>query len=172
MVLRGFCLGMILSLSIVACRTEQQASPSPEPSASAAPAAPEVARYGAAISGGESVKLSTLLEEPQKYTDKSVIIEAEVRRACSRKGCWMELAESSDTSAPGCRVTFKDYGFFVPLDSAGAHARVQGSVAVETVAASYVKHLEEEGARFARKNADGTADEVRLVATGVELSKK
>jgi hypothetical protein len=29
--------------------------------------------------------------------------------------------------------------------------------------------MESEGARFAKKNADGTADEVRLVATGVEL---
>jgi hypothetical protein len=69
------------------------------------------------------------------------------------------------------RVTFKDYGFFVPIDSAGAEARVQGVVAVETVAARYVKHLEEEGARFASKADDGTAREVRLVANGVELKK-
>jgi hypothetical protein len=131
-----------------------------------------VQRFGAPLGAGENVKLSTILAEPAKYKDKSVLVEAEVRRACSRKGCWMELAESTDKSAPGCRVTFKDYGFFVPTDSAGAHARVHGSIAIETVAANYVKHLEEEGARFAHKNADGTADEVRMVATGVELTKK
>jgi hypothetical protein len=159
-------------LSAPACRTERSAPAAADPDPSAAPAASAVARYGAPITAGESVKLSTLLAEPKKYTDKSVIIEAEVRQACSRKGCWMELAESSDKAAPGCRVTFKDYGFFVPLDSAGSHARGQGSVAVETVAANYVKHLEEEGARFAHKNADGTADEVRLVATGVELTRR
>ena len=81
------------------------------------------------------------------------------------------LSESLAKDAPGCRVTFKDYGFFVPLDSAGSHARVQGTLAVEKIAAGTVQHLEEEGARFARKNPDGTADEVRLVATGVELRK-
>jgi hypothetical protein len=172
MMLRRLYPVAVLLIAIPACRSEQKAPPSAEPAASAAPAAASAGRFGAPIGAGESVKLASLLHEPEKYADKSLIIEAEVRRACSRKGCWMEIAESSDQAAAGCRVTFKDYGFFVPLDSAGAHARVQGSITVETVAANYVKHLEEEGARFARKNADGTADEVRLVATGVELTRK
>ncbi len=84
----------------------------------------------------------------------------------------MELAESVETNTPGCRVTFKDYGFFVPTNSGGAHAKVEGVVEVEKVAASHVKHLEEEGATFAKKAPDGTAEEVRLVATGVELTHR
>jgi hypothetical protein len=83
----------------------------------------------------------------------------------------MELAESAEASATACRVTFKDYGFFVPTDSAGADARVQAVVQIETVKAATVEHLESEGARFANKNPDGTADEVRLIATAVELRK-
>lgn len=145
------------------------------PSKPAAPApapAKDVKRYGDAIGSGETVKLSTIMSSPGQYKDKSVIVEAEVRRACSKKGCWMEIAESADKKAAGCRVTFKDYGFFVPKDSAGAHARVQGVVTVEAIAANYVQHLEEEGASFANKKPDGTVDEVRLVASGVELSKK
>ncbi len=100
-----------------------------------------------------------------------MIVEAKVRRNCTRRGCWMELADGLDPTLPGCRVTFKDYGFFVPLDSAGSTARVQGDVEVETVAAPEVAHLESEGARFPSKQADGTAREVRMVATGVELSR-
>ncbi len=92
-----------------------------------------------------------------------------MRRNCTRRGCWMELSQGLDPSFPGCRVTFKDYGFFVPLDSAGASARVQGTVDVTTVGAPEVAHLESEGARFASKQPDGTAREVRIVATGVEL---
>jgi hypothetical protein len=68
-------------------------------------------------------------------------------------------------------VTFKDYGFFVPLDSAGSTAKVQGTVEVKTVAATEVEHLESEGAKFAGKQPDGTAREVRMVATGVELRR-
>jgi hypothetical protein len=79
----------------------------------------------------------------------------------------MELSPTEDK--PGCRVTFKDYGFFVPTDSAGASATVQGNVVVQQVKASDVQHLEGEGAKFSEKNPDGSANEVRLVATGVEL---
>ena len=81
----------------------------------------------------------------------------------------MELAEGAAPELPGCRVTFQDYGFFVPLDSAGSTARVQGAVAVRTVPAGEVAHLEGEGAQFPGKQPDGSAREVRMVATGVEL---
>jgi hypothetical protein len=160
-----FVLG---SLAVGCPATPQQENPKPETTAPAQ----AVTRYGAPIGAGESVKLTSLLSSPGAYKDKSVIVEAEVRKACTKKGCWMELAESLDKGAPGCRVTFKDYGFFVPTDSVGTHARVHGNVTTELVAASYVQHLEEEGAHFPKKNPDGTADEVRFVATGVELSKK
>ena len=98
-------------------------------------------------------------------------MEGLVRRACSRKGCWMELAAGADKASPGCRVTFKDYGFFVPTDSAGARAKVQGAVMIHKVEPQWVAHMEEEGAHFASKNPDGSANEVRLVATGVELTR-
>lgn len=81
----------------------------------------------------------------------------------------MEIADVAGADAPGCRVTFKDYGFFVPLDSAGSKARVQGTVQVRVVPAPEVEHMESEGAKFASKQPDGTAHEVRMVATGVEL---
>ncbi len=110
-----------------------------------------------------------MLEQPEQFAGKSVIVEGEVRRACSRKGCWMELSTSKDAAAPGCRVTFKDYGFFVPTDSAGSSARVEAAVEVARLEPSHVAHLEREGATFAKKAADGSAQEVRLVATGVEL---
>ncbi len=162
-------VAVALGLACAACQTD----PVPTTSAEPAQAAPnkDVSTYGAPIGAGEKVALSAVLAEPKKFLDKPVIIEAEVRRACAKKGCWMEVAESNEKSAPSCRVTFKDYGFFVPKDSAGSRARMQGTVAIETVAASYVEHLEAEGARFPNKKPDGTADEVRFVATGVELSR-
>lgn len=113
--------------------------------------------------------LASILAKPEEFADKTVTVEAKVRRNCTRRGCWMELAEAADPALPGCRVTFKDYGFFVPLDSAGSSARVQGVVHVQSVAAPEVQHLESEGAKFAAKLPDGTAREVRLVASGVEL---
>lgn len=83
----------------------------------------------------------------------------------------MELASAKDDAGPGCRVTFKDYAFFVPTDSQGAEARVQGVVEITEVKKERVDHLEEEGARFGGKKDDGSATEVRIVATGVELTR-
>ena len=67
-------------------------------------------------------------------------------------------------------MTFKDYGFFVPKNSAGAQTRVEGTVEVRTLEKQHVAHYESEGASFAAKAPDGTAREVRLVATGVEMT--
>ena len=115
--------------------------------------------------------LPEVLKAPDTFQGKTVTVDGRVRRACNRKGCWMELAEGMSPSRPGCRVTFKDYGFFVPLDAAGAQARVQGNVTLRKVPAARVEHLEQEGAQFPKKEADGSAYEVSLVATGVELDK-
>jgi hypothetical protein len=79
----------------------------------------------------------------------------------------MEIGEGEDA----CRVTFKDYGFFVPTDSAGAYAKIQGKLDTREVEAAAVEHLESEGARFRNKRSDGSATEVRLIASAVELQR-
>lgn len=78
----------------------------------------------------------------------------------------MELAPAA--GKPGVRVTFKDYAFFVPLDSKGMKARAEGVATVKTLSKKDADHLEGEGAKLTR-NADGTANEVSFVANGVEL---
>jgi hypothetical protein len=123
---------------------------------------------GEALKGAPAVKLADLMAKPQPHEGKTVLVEGRVRKACEKKGCWMELA--SDDKGPGVRVTFKDYGFFVPLDSAGAEARVEGVVQVAELSDARAKHYEQEGAIVPR-GADGKPREVQLVATGVELRR-
>ena len=82
----------------------------------------------------------------------------------------MELAPEQAAKGPGVRVTFKDYGFFVPLDSAGRKAKVEGVVKVAQLSEETAKHYESEGATVPR-GADGKPSEVQLEATGVELRK-
>lgn len=139
--------------------------------APAAAAEGEVLKRGAAITATTVTPLATVLASPKAYEGKVVLVNGTVRKSCSRKGCWMELAAGQDTSAPGCRVTFKDYGFFVPLDAAGSIAKVEGTVTLKTVSKEHVEHLESEGGEFAQKNPDGSANEVQIVATGVELTR-
>jgi uncharacterized protein DUF4920 len=148
-----------------ASRTAANEPTPPAPPAAAAAPTGAVHRYGATIEPASSVPLATLLANPKAYTAQTVTTEGKVQRACSRKGCWMEIGEGDSA----CRVTFKDYAFFVPTDSAGAHAKIQGKLDTREVEAAAVAHLESEGARFNHKNADGSAVEVRMIASAVEL---
>jgi len=107
--------------------------------------------------------LSTVLRKPED--GQKVLVEGVVRRACSQMGCWMELAPAE--GGQGVRVTFKDYGFFVPTDSAGAKARVQGTIKVAQLSEAQAAHLRAEGGSMSA----GAQREVRLVATGVELRR-
>jgi hypothetical protein len=128
--------------------------------------------YGEKLGASELVPLADALNNPANYSQRPIKVRGHVRRACSAKGCWMELAQDQSPTAPACRVTFKDYGFFVPTDSAGAEATIEGQLSVKRVRAAQVKHYEGEGATFASKHEDGSADEVRFVATGVELRRR
>ena len=126
-----------------------------------------VAKFGAALEPASSTPLASLLANPKAYADQTVTTEGKVQRACSRKGCWMEIGSGDDA----CRITFKDYAFFVPTDSAGALAKIQGRLDTREVEAAAVNHLESEGARFRNKKPDGSATEVRLIASAVELTR-
>ena len=80
---------------------------------------------------------------------------------------------AADVAADGAPVASGNHLYYrfqaLDTDSAGATARVQGLVEVDTLSAAAVRHYEEEGAQFPNKKPDGTAPEVRLVATGVEM---
>jgi hypothetical protein len=129
----------------------------------------EVITRGAAISKeSKAIPLATVLENPDAYTKEAVVVEGVVAASCTRKGCWMQLAPAED--AAGVRVTFKDYGFFIPLDSKGMKARAEGVTVVTTLSKAEADHLEEEGAKIARRK-DGSAVEVAFVANGVELTR-
>lgn len=135
----------------------------------AGPGAANVGKYGAALGTAPSESLAAVLSEPARYAGRPLRVEGHVRRACTAMGCWMELAQSGADDAPACRVIMKDHAFFVPKDSAGSNARVEGTLAVRRIEPAQVAHMESEGAEFPRKAPDGSAEELRFVASGVEL---
>lgn len=132
--------------------------------------ADDVIKRGETIAAdAKAIPLATVLEKPADYAKTPVVVEGLIAKACTNKGCWMELVP--EEGKPGVRVTFKDYGFFVPLDSKGLKARAEGVAAVKTLSKERADHLESEGAAKFTRNADGTVNEVSFVASGVELRK-
>ena len=136
--------------------------------AKAAPDGDVIKRGVALDARSPAVAFADVLKEPAKFAGKRVRIEGVVERVCQSEGCWMQIAPEAGVA--GIRVTFKDHSFFVPKDSKTMKFKAEGEFFVKVLDRAQVDHLVEDGAKIERK-ADGTADEIRFVATGVELRK-
>jgi hypothetical protein len=128
-------------------------------------------KRGAMIGDAYKVSLAKALRSPEKYSGKTVRIEGIVVRSCKMEGCWAEIAPENDQTR-SVRVKMKDHAFFIPLQSAGSFARAEGIFSVKTLKKEEVDHLiNEDGAKFDNRNADGSVTEVSFEATGIELRR-
>lgn len=129
----------------------------------------KVTRGAPIAKDAKTTPLATVLASPADYMKTPVVVEGVVLNACDRKGCWMQLKASPEAEQV-VRVTFKDYGFFVPLDAKGMKVRAEGVTTVKKLTKGEADHLEEEGAKL-KRGEDGSAVEVSFVASGVELTR-
>lgn len=126
---------------------------------------------GEALSGKtKKVSLEKVLKNPEKYAGKAVAVEGVIVRSCKKEGCWMEMA--SKEGGQSVRVTFGDHAFFIPLNAAGLKVKAEGIFQTKTLSKEHVDHLiNDDGAKFDKRNADGTVTEISFDASGVEMTK-
>jgi hypothetical protein len=124
-------------------------------------------KFGAPLGDSSKVALADLVKDPAAWSGKTVKTEGTVSTVCQEKGCWMTL-KSGDQSV---RVTFKDYGFFVPKDSAGATAVIEGVFSVKTIPEATAKHYAGETPGGKPDAIKGDQKELSLVASGVEIAR-
>jgi hypothetical protein len=130
---------------------------------------PEVFGAKLAAAGRQLTPLAEVAKDPVAYEDKKVLLTGVVRASCLKRGCWMEIRPVEDRAGDSMTVRFKDYEFFVPLNSRGATVTLDGIVNIKKLTAAEVAHLEEEGATFSNKKPDGTVEQIEITATGVEM---
>ena len=127
-----------------------------------------IKRGDALASGVKKVKVEKVMKDPTKYSDKTVAVSGVIVRSCKKEGCWMEMADK--VGGKSVRVTFGDHKFFIPLNAAGLNVAAQGTFKTKVLPKDHVDHLiNDDGAKFDSRNADGTVTEVSFEATGVEL---
>ena len=127
-------------------------------------------KRGAPLANAKKVSLAKIMAKPADFAGKTVRVDGVIVRSCKMEGCWMEIAPNA--TAKGMMVKFKDHKFFIPLKSAGAMAKAEGTVEVKTLSKAEVDHLiNEDGAKFDSRNADGSVTQVTFIATGVELNQ-
>lgn len=93
-----------------------------------------------------------------------------IEECCQKKGCWMKLDMGNGQLL---RVGFKDYAFFMPLESAGSKIVMQGIATYDTTSVDALRHYAEDAGKNKDEIAAITEPEVELVfeASGVRLRK-
>lgn len=108
--------------------------------------------------------LSEIIESDQ--SEGTVELKTTVAKVCQKKGCFF-IAQDENYAA---RVTFKDYGFFIPTDSQGKEVVLVGDFSVETLSEEQAKHYAEDTG----DNSDsisGEQKEYSVVATSIMVPK-
>ena len=112
----------------------------------------------------EPITLSQVIN--RESNDGEIILKTSVAQVCQKKGCFF-IAQDGDYNA---RITFKDYGFFIPTDSGGKEVILVGEFSVKTLTEEQAKHYAED----AGKDPDqikGEQKEYSVVATSIIVPK-
>ncbi len=87
-----------------------------------------------------AVDLAELLDGAESLLGKSVVVNTRVAKVCQKKGCFF-IAQQGALSV---RVSFKDYGFFVPTDSGGKEVLLLGELVRKEVSEAEARHFSED----------------------------
>jgi hypothetical protein len=126
--------------------------------------------FGEKISSKDA-KSSSVLVQNKNLENTQVKIEGEVESVCQAAGCWMKIKLDNGQSM---RVTFKDYGFFVPKDITGKKVVFEGVPSVKTTSVDELKHYAEDAGK-SKQEIDKINEpkvELTFVANGVLVPKK
>lgn len=81
----------------------------------------------------------------------NVKFASKIKEVCSKKGCWMKLPIGETETM----VRFKDYGFFMPLDSNDKEVIVEGKAFVKITPVKELQHYAEDAGK--------TKEEIALI---------
>lgn len=122
--------------------------------------------FGSALpEAGTPLSLGDLITDNEKYLDQEVLVKTRIAKVCQKKGCFFVATQGPSTA----RVTFKDYGFFIPTDSGGKDVVLLGTFSRKTVSKEQAEHY----AADLGEKAASTPDkfEYSIVASAVKIPR-
>ncbi|MFG0320091.1 MAG: DUF4920 domain-containing protein [Planctomycetota bacterium JB042] len=129
-------------------------------------ATPTWESFGGEVADGEFVPVADVLTDADANQGKTLRLEGDVESVCKKKGCWMTMRAGDEEM----RVTFQDYGFFVPLDCEGRKVQMVGTFDVKMTPVDEARHyLEDAGKHEEAAKITEPQREYVFVATGVRM---
>jgi len=162
---------LILSVAVTflaACGSHNHEHANETTEASADTTATNAGWFGEEFEITEAIAASEVAGLMNDSSNNEFVVEGTIEECCQKKGCWMKVDMGNGESM---RVSFKDYGFFVPLDAAGSTMTMKGVAMYDTISVDFLKHLAED-ANATQEEIDAiTEPELALTfeATGVHI---
>ena len=122
--------------------------------------------FGAKLpEAGSAMALAKLLADADRYLDREVKVTARVAQVCQKKGCFFVAQDESHTA----RVSFKDYGFFVPSDISGRTVTLAGELKRKNMSAEQAEHYNTD---LGDESAFEPGAQYEIVATSVRVPRQ
>lgn len=125
--------------------------------------------YGQPLTLNETTNISDILNNPDTYDGKRVLVEGQITDVCEMMGCWIMI--QGDDPAMSMRFKVEDGVIEFPMEVKGKKARAEGIVSVKmlTVEEQITQgqhHAEETGATFDETTITGPKKQIQLNGEG------
>lgn len=160
---------LVMSLIFVACK-QDKSNDEKEVLAEADPVAYN--SFGTEINADNALNAEEALEKFNSLKPGDTLelkFASKINSVCKKKGCWMTLELPEEE----VRVTFKDYGFFVPKDSENTEVIVEGKAFINEMSVEDQKHFAEDEGKPETEIAAITSPQTTkaFIANGVLLKE-
>lgn len=152
--MRNLILVLTMAIAISSCATKKNT-------------VTEKPFYGKEIKTSKAISLDEVVKNHATYKGKDIVMKAQVKKVCAKKGCWMTLQGSNKTF----RVKFHDYSFFVPMSLKDKTVLIEGQVIKKEISIKDTIHYLEDAGASKEEIAAITKPsfEYRIMAKGVKV---
>lgn len=123
---------------------------------------------GLPLGSSPAVGLAAALDDPEAHAGRLVRTTARIEQVCQVSGCWMIVSDGGTQT----RVTFADYGFFVPKHVAGATVEMDVRIERTVMDEETARHLASETEGEDPDAITGPVETIAVVATGVRIHER
>ncbi len=127
--------------------------------------------YGDLIEAEDVVSTTGMIAEVESKGTFQGKISGEIKEVCTKKGCWFAMELPNGESM---RVTFKDYGFFIPTNSQGFPIVMEGVATLSETDVETLRHYAEDQGK-SKEEVEAITEpkkEITFEATGVVIKAK
>jgi len=126
--------------------------------------------HGKKITADNAIPATELAAKMGRKKEMNAKVEGKVESVCKMSGCWMKVKTADGQDM---RVTFRDYGFFVPKDIIGKDVVFEGTAKTTTTSVAELRHYAQDAGKSKEEVEKITQPEKALtfVADGVIVKK-